>query len=240
MGDGFITRRGLGTGSSTPADLSNYYTKTETDSLLSNKVNTLDLSNDYYNKSAINIRLNEKMDKIAYSAGQWTPTCWWWKTDGTDGSRSATHYWQYGYYVRIGGLCHIEFNVKASLNGDLGSSYLMALGNLPYNTYAGATIPFRTCVGLDGNEDKLWEPESRVVGGTDSGKNYIKIFNGASGYFNMPWPEDKTHYFYLQGAGTYLVQGGLTVGETGLTAPVEGLDGSALGETLSRGFEEES
>lgn len=222
MGDGFITRRGLGTGGS--GDLSNYYNKTETDTLLSGKVDkvagkqlsTEDFTTSYKNK------LSSVPDTLH---GGWEPTIGWYKHLGSGyeygdrGSGLDSEYiWREGDFYYVGDLCYVTFSIKIRFTSLLGSGFYIALGNFPdagcsgYN--GGQALTVSVLSKIDDNGGQLWTPTAGVVARVVPNKMFALITKG-NGYIDIPWSdvEDTTNIFYLEGSGCYLRNYGVSVGD---------------------------
>lgn len=118
-------------------DLSNYYNKTEVDSLLSNKADNSTLTNSYYNKTTVDSLLSNKADKITIQTG--TPSIR--LTNRSDGGTTATNptyttTYSYGYYKRIDNICFITFAIRAEIS-NAGTGYA-TLSGLPFTAMDNA------------------------------------------------------------------------------------------------------
>lgn len=208
MGDGLITRRGLGGGGGS-GDLSNYYTKTQTDSLLAGKVDKV------AGKELVNVLF-----------GDWSPTIGWYKHLGSGtgyeyGDRGSGQDSEYivreGSFFYINDLCYISFSIKIRFTSLLGSGYYIALGNLPdagwsgnRNTTHGLTITTLSKIPTSGS-GHLWTPTAGVVGRVVP-NDYFALITKENGYIDIPWSEaeDTTNIFYLEGSGFYLRNNGVS------------------------------
>lgn len=118
-------------------DLSNYYNKTEVDSLLSNKADNSTLTNSYYNKTTVDSLLSNKADKVTIQTG--TPSIRLINRSGggtTATNPTYTTTYSYGYYKRIDNICFITFAIRAEISS-AGTGYATVSG-LPYTAMDNA------------------------------------------------------------------------------------------------------
>ena len=117
-------------------DLSNYYTKSEVDSLLSNKVDSSTLTTNYYNKTSVDSLLANKANKVTIETGHPSIIL----TNRSDGGSATnptyTTTYRYGYYKRIDNICFITFAIRAEIT-NAGTGYA-TLGGLPYTAMDNA------------------------------------------------------------------------------------------------------
>ena len=140
-------------------DLSNYYTKSEVDSLLSNKVDSSTLTNNYYNKTSVDSLLSNKVDSSTLTTNYYNKTSVdsllankankvtietghpsIILTNRSDGGSATnptyTTTYRYGYYKRIDNICFITFAIRAEIT-NAGTGYA-TLGGLPYTAMDNA------------------------------------------------------------------------------------------------------
>lgn len=214
MGDGIISRRGLGNSS----DLSNYYNKTETDNLLSGKVDKVagkQLSTEDFT-TAEKTKLANISGGPNYSTGTWTPTfAYYFKLETLPlmsewRNLSATYIQQHGIYILIGDLCYVNFSVKGTITPP--GNYTMGIGGFPFTANSSTswqTLTLGACVRYDdtaSDNDQEWTPPSGIVARLENNSKYAMI-GRSNGYINTWWPTDQTtHPYYIEGSGVYKIK----------------------------------
>ena len=216
MGDGIISRRGLGNSS----DLSNYYNKTETDNLLSGKVDKVTgkgLSTEDYTTAEKTKLANIDISGIPnYSTGTWTPTFayyfefWTMPLMSEWRNLSATYIAQHGIYVLFGDLCYVNFSIKGRITPP--GNYTMGIGNFPFaanSSTSWQTLTLGACVRYDdtaSDKDQEWTPPAGIAARLENNSKCARI-GRSNGYINTWWPTDQTtHPYYIEGSGVYKIK----------------------------------
>lgn len=211
MGDGLISRRGLGGGGGS-GDLSNYYNKTETDDLLSGKVDKVagkQLSDENY--TAVEKAKLANISVIPnYTTGSWTPTFGYYLEGIVNQwfSVNTSYFRQNGIYVLIGDLCYVNFSVKGYITE--GYDHVMGVGGFPFYSSSDTfyqTLSLGVCVRYSSSDNsQLWTPPAAAVLRLESGSKHARIGH-SNGYIDTWWPSDRldTNY-YIEGSGVYKIR----------------------------------
>jgi len=211
MGDGLISRRGLGSGGS--GDLSNYYTKTETDNKLSDKVDKVagkQLSDENYT-AVEKAKLANISGITNYVTGNWTPSFAYYRPADiyypmNTWAMPATNYSsQDGSYILIGDLCFVFFSIKGTITSHPGNNR-MGIGPLPFNSgISMQPLTLSVCVRYSSSDNsQLWTPTAGIVARIWENTKYAEILQ-ENGYIRTYWPSDLSNPYYIEGSGVYQI-----------------------------------
>lgn len=213
MGDGIISRRGLGNSS----DLTNYYDKTETDNLLSGKVDKVEgkqLSDENYT-AVEKAKLANISEITNYAAGRWEPYFAYYQEKyvpiphWVKISTHANYSRRWGGYVLIGDLCFVNFSLTGTFTSRDHVGEKIGIGPLPFasnqNDYWQA-LTLSACVRKSSDDGtQLWTPTAGIVGRIETNSNYFAVHQ-QNGYITCSWPDDISNPYYIEGSGTYKIQ----------------------------------
>lgn len=199
------------------SDLTNYYDKTETDNLLSGKVDKVagkQLSTEDFTTAEKTKLANIDVSGIPnYSTGTWTPVfAYYFKTSLTPTlnrwkiMENVNYSKQEGVYVLIGDLCYVNFSIKGYITQ---SAYEMGVGGFPF--YASSNTSWQTlslgaCARYSSDDgSQLWTPPAAAVSRIQSGEKFAMI-GRSNGYVETIWPDEKDNPYYIEGSGVYKIK----------------------------------
>lgn len=210
MGDGIISRRGLGNSS----DLTNYYDKTETDNLLSGKVDKVEgkqLSDENFT-TAEKTKLANISGITNYVTGDWTPSFAYYRPADIyipmdRWAMPATNYSsQNGSYILIGDLCFVTFSIQGTITSYPGD-YRMGIGPLPFDSGIDMQpLTLSVCIRYSSSDNsQLWTPTAGIVARIWGNEKYAEILQ-QNGYIRTKWPSDISNPYYIEGSGVYQIK----------------------------------
>lgn len=210
MGDGIISRRGLGSGGGS----GDYYTRTQTDEKLSLKVDKVagkQLSDENYT-AVEKAKLANISGITNYVTGNWTPSFAYYRPADIyypmdRWALPATNYSsQEGHYILIGDLCFVTFSIRGTITSHPGD-YRMGIGPLPFNSgIFMQPLTLSVCVRYSSSDNtQLWTPTAGIVARIWDNIKYAEILQ-QNGYIRTYWPSDISNPYYIEGSGVYQIK----------------------------------